>query len=760
MNRSLVQPSQRLLILALLITLLVSACKNNSDEGGLNLFGAAPTQLDSTTAQQVATTFLDAWKDGDYPTMYSFISPNARAAFSQEQFVSIYQQLSDVIGLRGLTWDISNVLVEGTTATVSNAVTFETSKLGTFTDPASEDVLRNMYLVATSEGWRVAWSRNDIFVDWTNSSSLELVNTLPTRGNIYDRDGSILVAQNGIQIQIYLVQQDMPSVDTCIEDLARVLRREREDIRAIFAKYNLDTLFYMGEISEDTARTDGAILESSCSADLRPRNTRQYYDRVAPHVVGYVGQIPAGETAAYEAQGYPADALVGLKGVEQAFEKQLAGQIGVRLQIRATNGSLIRVVAERPAEPGQSVYLTIDRDLQLITQSVLASAYDDAIPTWSTTSPGAAVVIMEVNTGKIVAMASYPDFDPAVFNPDTPYFDPQAEIATYSSKNALLNRAAQGAYPLGSVFKVLSMIAGLDSGVWHSYDSVSCTGTWYGGNFGDITRYDWDADGHGTLDMRGGLVNSCNPYFWTMSVAMNSADPYLLPSYAKRLGFNSSPSLQGLPTSSGYIPDPDSIRTLNGFENYTWAQADATNLVIGQGLMQVTPLQVVGMVAAVANGGTLYDPLVVDRVQLLGSDPSEVFQPSGQNLGLSADVLAQVRQAMCDVTLTPSGTANYIFQEWYEQFNYEITVCGKTGTAQAGGEGVRPHAWFASFAGPDPQNPELAIVVIVENSCEGSEVGAPITRRILQQYYGLEQRYGEFGWPPLWQSGCSPVVYQ
>ncbi len=760
MNRPLVHASQRLLILALLITLLVSACKNNSDEGGLNLFGAAPTQLDSTTAQQVATTFMDAWKDGDYPTMYSFISPNARAAFSQEQFVSIYQQLSDVIGLRGLTWDISNVLVEGTTATVSNAVSFETSKLGTFTDPASEDVLRNMYLVATSEGWRVAWSRNDIFVDWTNSSSLELVNTLPTRGNIYDRDGDILVAQNGIQMQIYLVQQDMRSVDTCIEDLARVLRREREDIRAIFAKYNLDTLFYMGEISEDTARTDGAILQSSCSADLRPRNTRQYYDRVAPHIVGYVGQIPAGETAAYEAQGYPADALVGLKGVEEAFENQLAGTIGVRLQIRATNGSLIRVVAERPAEPGQSVYLTIDRDLQLITQSVLASAYDTAIPTWSTTSPGAAVVIMEVNTGKIVAMASYPDFDPAVFNPDTPYFDPQAEIATYSSKNALLNRAAQGAYPLGSVFKVLSMIAGLDSGVWHSYDSVSCTGTWYGGNFGDITRYDWDADGHGTLDMRGGLVNSCNPYFWTMSVAMNSADPYLLPSYAKRLGFNSSPSLQGLPTASGYIPDPDSIRTLNGFENYTWQQADATNLVIGQGLMQVTPLQVVGMVAAVANGGTLYDPLVVDRVQLLGSDPSEVFQPSGQNLGLSADVLAQVRQAMCDVTLTPSGTANYVFQEWYDQYNYEITVCGKTGTAQAGGEGVRPHAWFASFAGPDPENPELAIAVIVENSCEGSEVGAPITRRILQQYYGLEARYGGFDWPPLWQSGCSAVVYQ
>ncbi|MBI5930112.1 MAG: hypothetical protein HY862_12445 [Chloroflexi bacterium] len=753
MTRPIAQTSQRLLILALLMTFVVSACKKNSSDNGLNLFGAAPTQLDSTTAQQVATTFLDAWKDGDYPTMYSFISPNARAAFNQDQFVSIYQQLSEVITLRGLTWEISNVLVEGTTATISNSVTFETSKLGTFTDPSTPDIERNMYLVATSEGWRVAWSRNDIFVDWTNSSSLELVNTLPTRGNIYDRDGDILVAQNGVQMQIYVARQDISSFDACVEDLARALRREQEDIRATFDRYDPDTIFFMGEISEETARTEGAVLQSSCQADLRPRTTRQYYDRVAPHVVGYVGQIPAGEEKNYENLGYPADALVGLDGVEKAFERQLAGTIGVRLQIRATNGSLIRVVAERAAEPGQSIYLTIDRDLQLIVQSVLASAYDDAIPTWATKSPGAAVVIMDPRTGQILAMASYPDFDPAVFNPDTPYFDPQSEIATYNAKQALVNRATQGTYPLGSVFKVVSMIAGLDSGVWHSNDTVTCTGTWYGGNFNDITRFDWFPTGHGPLDMHGGLVNSCNPYFWTMSVAMNNADPSLLPNYAKKLGFSRSPNLQGLPTAAGFIPSPDTIST-------QWTQADATNLVIGQGLMQVTPLQVAGLVTAVANGGTLYEPQVVDRIQLLGSDPSFVATPQGTNLGIKPEVLEQVRQAMCDVTLTPTGTANYIFQEWYDQFNHEITVCGKTGTAQAGGEGVRPQAWFASFAGPDPANPELAIAVIVENSCEGSEVGAPITRRILQQYYGLEQRYGEFGWPPLWQTGCSAVVYQ
>lgn len=748
--------SRRLIIICLLVAVVISACSNNSSDDGLNLFGAEPTQLDSTTAQQVATTFLDAWQDADYPTMYSLISPNARAAFSQAQFVEIYARVNSILTLRSLTWDISNVLVQGTTATVSHSVTFETQLMGTFTEPATPEVARNMYLIATPEGWRVAWSRSDIFVDWTNSSNLQVVNTLPTRGNIYDRNGNILVAQNGVQMQIYVVKQEMPSIDTCIQDLANILRREQDDIRASLDKYTADHVIFIGEMSEETARAEGAILQGSCSADLRPRNTRQYYDRVAPHIVGYIGQIPANETAIYASQGYPADALVGLDGVEKAFESYLAGTIGIRLQIRASNGSLVRVVAERAAQPGQSVYLTIDRDLQLIVQSVLAYSYDNAIPTWATTSPGAAVVIMDVNTGKILAMASYPDFDPAVFNPDTAYFDPQAEIATYNSRNALLNRATQGAYPLGSVFKVLSMIAGLDSGVWQPYQSITCTGTWYGSSAGDITRYDWFATGHGPLDMHGGLVNSCNPYFWSMSVAMNTADPSLLPNYAKRLGFGTAPALQGLPAAAGFIPSPDSARA-NGA---TWSQADATNLVIGQGTMVVTPLQVAQMVTAVANGGTLYEPRIVDRIQLIGSDPVQTFPPTGENLGLDPSVIEQVEQAMCDVTLTTSGTANYIFQDWYDQYNREIIVCGKTGTAQAGGEGVRPHAWFASFAGPDPANPELAIAVVVENSCEGSEVGAPITRFILQRYYGLVERYGEFGPPPLWTSACSPVVYQ
>ncbi|MBI5957228.1 MAG: hypothetical protein HY866_00740 [Chloroflexi bacterium] len=169
--------------------------------------------------------------------------------------------------------------------------------------------------------------------------------------------------------------------------------------------------------------------------------------------------------------------------------------------------------------------------------------------------------------------------------------------------------------------------------------------------------------------------------------------------------------------------------------------------------MQITPLQVARMVAAIANGGTLFRPLLVSRVQSSGTNSVYTAQPApSSTLGYSPVVFDTIRQAMCNVTLDSKGTARFVFEEWYRfQGNngYNIVVCGKTGTAQTGDENTPPQAWFAAFA---PQNdPEIAIVVIVENSCEGSEVAAPIVRRIVEDYYGMSHSE----WPPLWQTGCS-----
>jgi penicillin-binding protein 2 len=745
----------RLVALSIIILILISACEQDSDGLDVDLFGSQPTQLDSQSAQQIASTFLDAWKERDYSTMYALISPNARDAFSQDRFVSIYEEVDELLQIQDLTWKDNGVLVQGTTAVVDYEVTFDTGLMGEFTDPSELDEERLMRLIATSEGWRIAWSRVDIFSGWTNRSSLERERVVPQRGNIYDRNGDVLVAQNGTSVQVIVAQSQMPSFGDCVATLARILRRETSDIEADFANVTIDHRLLIGEISQETANRENAALSQNCNADTAPRTTRQYYDRVAPHLIGYVGQIPAERQADYDAEGYPPNALVGLEGVEQAFENELAGVIGVNLVIRSNTGNPIRTVAARQAEPGESVYLTIDRQLQLDVQQTLAEAYDRSTLTWSNNSLGAAAVVMDVNTGEILAMASYPDYDPSIFNPDTPVFDPTTQIAEYKNdlRRPLLNRATQARLPLGSVFKVFSLAAGLDSGVWTPERTVNCTGVWNGEQYGDRSRTDWYPQGHGIRNAHLGLVSSCNPFFWTLGVTLNQADPYLLPEYAREFGFDTSPPLQGVPTDAGYIFDPDRKLSERGTE---WTVGDAANMVIGQDIVGVNPLQVARAISAVANGGTLYRPLVVQRVQLIGQDPSEVFEPTGEQIDVSPDVLAQIRDAMCDVTTDPTnGTAEFIFGEWFDRvaaLGESISVCGKTGTAESGQ--TQPHAWFAAFN--PAENPQIAVIVVVENSCEGSEVAAPITRRILEKYYNVEP-WGDQWDPPLWSSGCTQI---
>jgi len=209
---------------------------------------------------------------------------------------------------------------------------------------------------------------------------------------------------------------------------------------------------------------------------------------------------------------------------------------------------------------------------------------------------------------------------------------------------------------------------------------------------------------------------------------------------------------QDIHENIGLVPDPAYMQRVNQRD---WSVADTLNLVIGQGDTQVTPLQVARMVAAIANGGTFFEPLLVSRVQSPGANPSYTVQAEPTStLDYSPVVFETIRRAMCDVTVDSHGTARFVFEEWYpyQRANgYNVVVCGKTGTAQTGGENTPPQAWFAAFA--PQENPEIAVVVIVENSCEGSEVAAPIARRIIEDYYGMPHSE----WPPLWQTGCSTL---
>jgi penicillin-binding protein 2 len=225
------------------------------------------------------------------------------------------------------------------------------------------------------------------------------------------------------------------------------------------------------------------------------------------------------------------------------------------------------------------------------------------------------------------------------------------------------------------------------------------------------------------------ITQSCNPYFYEAGYNLNESDPTALPSYAHRMGLGQLTGFTDLPESPGLIPDPDWKRTTIGLD---WTFSDAVNMAIGQGEVSVTPLQVVRMVASIANGGTLYRPQMVQQVGILGEAPSYTLtaEPMGDT-GIDPDVMAVVVEGMCNVTNDRSGTAEYQFRNSDLQ---RIGICGKTGTAQDGSRAdANSHAWFVAF-GP-VRDPEIAIAVIVENSGEGSEVAAPIARDILEYYF-------------------------
>ncbi|MBN1565400.1 MAG: hypothetical protein JXA10_16255 [Anaerolineae bacterium] len=736
-----------------MITLSLTACSgtNTGTLSGQNDLNTSP-QLTLEQADQVAETFLKAWQETDYVTMYSLISPNSRDAYTETEFTDEYENAATQLTLITLQTTTISSLRQGTTAAMMYDVTFQTEVFGDLTDAG-----RTLRLIETPAGWRIAWSRMDIFPELAEGARLERSPQMPNRGNIYDRNGYVLADQEGSSIVLYGVIQNMPSENRCIDYLSGLLRREREDIEDLFAPWNPETLFFLGEIDPETYQREQSNLIANCGItadDTFTRPTRRYFAELAPHIVGYVAQIQPEQVEEYARKGYDPDALIGQMGIEQSYEEYLAGKPGANLVIYAPTGEVLRELAQSDAEPGQSVYLTIDRDLQEAVQNAFLEAYSYSSNTWAQTSPGAAAVVMDVKTGEILAMVSYPGFNPALFNPDYPGQNRGAEIQALQNdrRTPLLNRATQSLHPAGSVFKIVSTAAGLDSGVYTADTHYNCTAVWSNPRDVLAQRYDWIydyGDNHGWIDFQHALTYSCDPYYWELSVHLNDTDENLLSNYAYLMGLGVSSGQNDIEEDVGYVQNPEEHFRRSG---YRWSIGEAANLVIGQGQMQITPLQIVRMVAAVANGGTLWTPQFVDKVQLIGEEPVLDTQPIATSvLDFDPEVFEVIQEAMCQVTLDPNGTARFIFEPWYQFQETDVVVCAKTGTAQTGDEITKPHAWFAAFVPQD--DPEIAIAVIVENSCEGSEVSAPITRRIIEDYFGLPHSE----WPSLWITGCTDL---
>ena len=368
---------------------------------------------------------------------------------------------------------------------------------------------------------------------------------------------------------------------------------------------------------------------------------------------------------------------------------------------------------ERDAAPGRSVYTTLNRDVQEKAQQILGGRRGS-------------IVVLDVHSGAVRAMVSGPGFDPNVFV--GPSSDVERAQVLADPDHPLINRALQGTYPTGSVFKIVTMSAGMEgAGMDPMATTFNCPGYWDGLGRGARKRC-WKTDGHGTIALQDGLSASCNVVFYNVGLALHEKDEGLLSQYGEGFGLGLPTGLDALVEEGGLMPGPEWKQEALGA---IWYPGDTVNLAIGQGYLRVTPLQVARMMAAVANGGTLYQPYIVERIEAGATQPAEVTEPeAGGDLPISPDHLAALQAGLLGVTANESiGTASHRFR------GLDIPVAGKTGTAEAGGADAEPHSWFAAYAPAD--DPEIAVAVVAENAGEGSTVAAPLARQVIEAYYGL-----------------------
>ena len=341
--------------------------------------------------------------------------------------------------------------------------------------------------------------------------------------------------------------------------------------------------------------------------------------------------------------------------------------------------------------------------------------------------PGA-IVVMEVKTGKVLAMVSSPGFDPN-------WYDLNNVNRVYTDEQPTLNRAAQGTYPLGSVFKIITMAAALESGVFTPQSTLQCGYTYTELLPSGPTLYDWTWDRcqtqkeqtgqdtcpswppSGLLTLPQGLMRSCDPWFYHIGFTLyNDGKGTAISDMARAFGLGSATGIDQVAESKGTIPDPTD-------------GTNATSIAIGQGDVQVSPLQVATFMAAVANGGTLYRPQLVEKVQPVTGEAIDIFHPTANGtLPVTPANLKVIQDAMRTVVTDPKGTA-------YSRFaGFPFPVAAKTGTAESGV--ADPHAWFAgySLAGL-PDKPDIAVAVLVNNQGEGSVWAAPIFRRVMEIYF-------------------------
>ena len=537
------------------------------------------------------------------------------------------------------------------------------------------------------------------------------------RGKIFDRNGREIIS-NRPSFNLSIIPEYIKDIDGILSLIASEVNVDTEKIKREIK--NSSTPFQSIVIKKDISWDEVAFIEEhgldlpGVFLEIEPM--RNYlYGETGSHIFGYLGEITRTQLEDLKTLDYRLGDFIGQYGIEKRYESILKGKRGSKYVEVDAAGRELNVFKQIDPDFGYNLYLTIDIELQKEAERLFEGK-------------NGAVVAIDPKDGSILAMVSKPSFNPNMFagGVSNTYW---SNIITDEHK-PLQNRAIQGQYPPGSVFKIVTAAAGLEEGVITPDATIDCHGYF---KLGKKNYRCWRKGGHGRMDLRNAIIQSCDVYFYTVGFRLGIDR---LSRYAFGFGLGSPTDVDLEGEKTGLIPTEEWKESVKG---EPWILGETVSASIGQGFNLVTPIQMANMFAAVANGGTLYRPKIIWKA---GASDEKLIKESDTKvkgrLSVTQKTLDIIKDALHGVVSDPRGTGR--------ASNIKgIEVAGKTGTAQVirmaeieekNDEEIpyefRDHAWFAAFA--PYENPMIAVAVLVEHGGHGGSVAAPIAGKLIKNY--------------------------
>jgi len=578
-------------------------------------------------------------------------------------------------------------------------------------------ILIVVFIILLFSFWNAQILRNFYYTALADRNITKDIEVKAPRGLIFDRN-HLRLSENKLNFSLFLVREYSRDVSASLDAAASILGVKKEEIEKKIARYRSYPQSFRILLEKDLSLQKVVYIESRSAEmpefeiDIAP--ARAYpYEKSASHILGYISELTTDSLEQMKDQGYKLGDSSGKSGIEKQYEPYLHGIKGIRTVAKDNLGRVREILNEKKPEIGNSIVLTIDINLQRYIEEIFKN-YKGTVG------------VVDLKSGGILALISKPNFNPDIFSG---VLDPEDWSKLVSDPDhPLQNKFIQGRYSPGSTFKIVVALAALQEGVVDSSTVSSC--------YGSVKIYNrvfhcWQGGGHGPVSIENALKNSCNVYFYRVGKKM---DIDIIAEYAHMLGLGDLTNIDLPNEKAGLIPNKEwKQRELN----QKWFPGETISVAIGGGMLNVTPIQALLMISTVALRGQMPQLHLLKAVESGGGSVIRQFKPTFKQVSIAKRHFETVINGLFRV-VNDSGTGQAARIK-------ELDICGKTGTQQiiskenpnyktlVKQERFKPHAWFVSFA--PRTNPEIAVVVFIQNGGDAGAVAAPIAGKIYEQLF-------------------------